>query len=80
MVEFFNASPKALIRARGHKVSKAEYDFEGVELNKCFMVPYGTIKIGSLRNKATMMGKMLGRKFTVVDHGEEGGYEVARIK
>lgn len=79
MVEFFDASPKSIARGRGQR-SAVQYPFEDLEVNKCFIIKYGSIKIGSLRNKASAMGKQLGRRFTVVDHGEEGGYEVARIK
>ncbi len=78
MVEFFDASPKSMARSHGNRFSDINYPFEELLIGKCFIVPHTAIKIGSLRNKATMMGKKLGRRFTVVDYGERG-YEVARI-
>lgn len=79
MVEFFKASPKGLLRVRGRKPA-GSYAFEDVEVGYCFMVPYDTIKGGSLRNKASIVGKKLGKVFTVIDHGKDVGYEVTRIK
>lgn len=79
MVEFFKASPKGLLRVRGRKPA-GSYAFEDVEVGSCFMVAHGTIQGGSLRNKASIVGKKLGKIFTVIDHGPQIGYEVARVK
>ncbi len=79
MVEFFRSSPKGLSRARGRKPA-GSYAFEDVEVGYSFHVPHGSIKGGSLRNKASIVGKKLGKVFTVIDHGKDIGYEVARIK
>lgn len=76
MVEIFDASPKSLSVTRGR--SSPDHPFEKLEVGKCFIVKHEAIKSGSLRNKASIVGKKLGRKFTVVDHGDV--YEVARIK
>jgi len=63
------------------KIERVEkYPFALLKVGESFAVPKVMVKDASLRNHASIVGKRLGRKFTVVDHGENGGYEVARTK
>jgi len=76
MQKIYDASPKAMARVPGQS---GDTRFEELKVGQCLIFVHGSIPIGSLRNKASRLGKKLGRKFTVVDHGPNEGYEVARV-
>lgn len=57
-----------------------KYPFKLLEVGQSFAIPKMMVKDASLRNHASIVGRRLGRKFTVIDHGEQAGYEVARVK
>lgn len=75
MYEIYPCSQKALDKIRG-----SNYRYADLEVGQSFRIPFGEIKIGSLRNKVSVAGKKLGRKFSVIEHDKETGYEVVRIK
>jgi hypothetical protein len=48
-------------------------------IGKSFYVPYEGVLLETLRSQGSKWGKMLNRKFRVVDRGKELGYEVGRL-
>ena len=72
----YDISPKALKRP-GLNLSLEV--FERLELNKCFIFNFADVKESYLRNRASLVGKQLGRKFKVIKHKENQLFEVARI-
>lgn len=57
------------------------FPWDQLEVGQSFPAKYDQVKGSSLRTYACIVGKKLGRQFSVKDHGKEVGiYEVARIK
>lgn len=74
MKEIFPSSDKA--RATDTK-RENKYPWEAMKVDDSFHVTYNEIKLESLRPLASRMGKKFNKKFKVVDHGIEKGYEVS---
>lgn len=63
------------------KVDKIiEYPWLELELGKSFAAKKSDIKEQYLRNRASVVGKKLNRKFSVVNHKETEFFEVARVR
>lgn len=71
------AEPSAKARGLKQKQSKYTFDWAGLPVDKSIPVALETIKLATLRSMASQKGKQLGRKFRVIDHGDDG-YEIYR--
>ena len=71
--EIYPASPAA-------KVTEKKYPWKSLQLGYSFKVATDECSFKSLQNYASRMGKKLGRRYRVVNHGLEIGYEVAYIE
>lgn len=83
MAKFKSSDRAMLLSSRSNsrgRPSPVTYEFENLEVGESFPVPYGLVLSASLRNKASVVGKKLGKQFSVIDHGQERGYEIARLK
>lgn len=75
----FLSSPKATVSKL--IVSKyGDFPWQEMELGTSFNVKVGEISLNALRVMASQKGKVLGRKFKVVFHSNEIGYEVAYVE
>lgn len=74
----FESSPA--MRSAGALIErKRKYLWQELELGESFPVSHSEIKLGSLVTLAFRTGKRLGKKFRVLDHGPEQGYEVGCV-
>lgn len=80
MTEIYPSSDKAKERALINRNAVEKYPFSKLEVGQSFQVGFKEILQQSLRNQASRVGRKLDRKFVVILHSEEAGYEVARIK
>lgn len=71
MPQFLPPSPKALqVTANDSKSFKYKEEFEGVPIGLSFQVLASEMSLTTLRPLASRQGKLLNRKFRVVDHSE----------
>lgn len=78
MRQLYASSPRALDKpVRG--IREAKYPWKDITVGQSFSIAYSEIKIESLRPFVSRMAKKFGKKFRVIDHGEEAGYEIACI-
>lgn len=54
-----------------------KYPWETIKVGESFPVYYNEMKLTSLRPYANRMAKKFGKRFQVINHGPEIGYEVA---
>lgn len=75
--EIFPMSPIAIA-----SLTKKEkkYPYEKLLVGQSFIVKYGDCKHDTLVNSAYLAGKKQGKRFKVIDHGPQVGYEVAFIE
>lgn len=71
-----DSSPQSSEPIKRHAFTP-KYPWSTVPIGKSFVVAHNEMKLTSLRPFANRMGKKFGKKFRVVDHGPEIGYEVA---
>ncbi len=76
MREIFPMSAK-MIAAVAKKEKK--YPYEQLLMGQSFNVKHGDCTEGTLCNSAYLAGKKLGKRFRVIDHGKDIGFEVALI-
>jgi hypothetical protein len=77
--EFFDSSDKAKT-TRANPVGVTKYPWKVIPVGKSFVVPRENIKFSVLRSLASKSGKVVGKKFRVIDHGEGRPYEVACLQ
>jgi hypothetical protein len=58
---------------------KHNFDWEGLEIGKSFNVKIDEIELKHLKSMASKQGKRLGKRFRVIKHSNEIGYEVGRL-
>jgi len=73
----YDASPKALHKAYFNLTQEV---FKKLEIGKCFLWKFEDVKETYLRNRASIVGKQIGRKFRVIKHKNNQIFEIARIK
>lgn len=78
MTQFFDNSPAAVAKRVG-RVGLQKYPWNTVPAGKSFAVVRNDIKFNVLRSLASRTGKKLNRKFRVIDHKDNGPYEVAHL-
>ena len=78
MTEFFDSSPT--LKNFKRKSQEMKHPWDKLEIGKSFVVQKSDGKLETLRASASKWGKKLQRKFIVVDHGEEVGFEIGRIE
>lgn len=78
--ELFPISNKAKERLEAGIDKRAKYPWHTCSVGQSFAVDHNTIKLTSLRSLADRTGKRINKKFIVIDHGANAGYEVACIK
>lgn len=76
MRQLYPSSPKALDKpVRG--IREAKYPWKEIQVGQSFSIGHDEIKLESLRPFVSRMAKKFGKKFRVIDHGAEAGYEVS---
>lgn len=78
MKQIFQSSQQALDKPR-RGIREAKYPWKNITAGQSFSVNHSEIKLNSLRPLVSRMAKKFNKKFRVIDHGEEAGYEVACI-
>lgn len=71
-----DSSPQSSEPIKRHAFTP-KYPWSTIPIGKSFIITHNEMKITSLRPFANRMGKKYGKKFRVIDHGPETGYEVA---
>jgi hypothetical protein len=74
-MEIYEASPKAIHKAA---FDLSQEVFEKLEVGKCYIWKFEDVKESYLRNRASLVGKQLGRKFRVIKHKDSRIFEIAR--
>lgn len=68
----------------GQKVARKsrekKYPFDTVGVGESFVIYHKEMTAKSVKTYVSRMGIKLGRRFVIVDHGEETGYEIARVE
>ena len=54
----------------------AKYPWHTMAIGESFVVPYSEAKLTTLKTACYKMGKKLGKRFMLFDHGEKTGYEI----
>lgn len=75
--ETFGSSPE-MGKSAPKENKTAKYPWRTMEIGTSFAVGKDEAKLGTLRSRCWKMGKKLGKKFSVVDHGDKG-FEVGRV-
>ena len=55
---------------------RRKYPWRTIAIGESFVVPYFDAQEATLRTACYQMGKKLGKRFRLVNHGEKIGYEI----
>jgi hypothetical protein len=78
MTDFFDSSPA--LKNFKRKSPEMKHPWDKLEIGKSFVVKHSEGKLETLRASASKWGKKLQRRFIVVYHNEDIGFEVGRVE
>lgn len=78
MTKFFDSSPA--LKNFKRKSPEMKHPWDKLEVGKSFVVLHSDGKLATLRASASKWGKKLERRFVVLDHGADVGFEIGRVK